>query len=174
MLVLVGLLLCGACGRSRKAQEPVPGAPISVTVSSAAFADGAAIPPQYSCDGSGARPPIAWGEVPAATKSIAIVVDDPDAPSGTFVHWTAWGFDPSAHAATGAVHEGAHSGGGRGWTPPCPPKGAAAHHYRFFVYALRHRLPVNDGASPDSVRAAIAAAAPLARGELTATYQRAR
>ena len=106
-----------------------------------------------------------------------MLVGDPDAPGGTFVHWAVWnlpraarGGVSSAPLPAGAM-EGANSAGGRGWTPPCPPKGDKPHHYVFGVYALRKRVALRAGESPAKVVPAIRAVA-IATGSLTARYGR--
>ena len=106
-----------------------------------------------------------------------MLVGDPGAPGGTFVHWTVWGLPVSAKGQVaetalprGAV-QGANSGGGTGWTPPCPPKGAKPHQYVFGVYALRTRVKLRSGDDPSKVVPAVRAAA-IATGSLTARYGR--
>jgi hypothetical protein len=108
---------------------------------------------------------------------VAILVGDPDAPGGTFVHWNVWGLPTTARGEVtagplpaGAI-EGANSARRTGWTPPCPPKGAAPHHYVFGVYALRKRVDLTAGADPARVVPAVRAAA-IASGSLTASYGR--
>lgn len=106
-----------------------------------------------------------------------MLVGDPDAPGGTFVHWTVWNLPRGARGRLGSgalpagAVEGANSAGGRGWTPPCPPKGDKAHHYIFGVYALRKRVALTAGESPAKVVPAIRAVA-IATGSLTARYGR--
>jgi Raf kinase inhibitor-like YbhB/YbcL family protein len=158
------------------------GSAATITVTSAAFDHGGSIPPQFTCDGDGISPPLQWSGVPAGTASIAVVVDDPDAPSGTFVHWVLAGLpgtddtlvvdaaaDPDAALRTVSAR---NSGGTPGWTPPCPPTATAgAHHYRFTVYALPGGAPFAAGAAADAAVRAITAAA-TGHGTLTGTYAR--
>jgi Raf kinase inhibitor-like YbhB/YbcL family protein len=148
-----------------------------LAVASPSFRNGGVIPKQFTCDGAGARPTLSWAGVPAKAAEVAILVGDPDAPGGTFVHWTVWGLPPTARGEvtagvlpTGAI-EGANSARHTGWTPPCPPKGAAPHHYIFGVYALRKRVDLTAGADPARVVPAVRAAA-IASGSLTASYGR--
>jgi Raf kinase inhibitor-like YbhB/YbcL family protein len=114
--------------------------------------------------------------VPAKAVEVAVLVGDPDAPVGTFVHWTVWGLPRSARGVSsgalppGAV-QGANSAGGQGWTPPCPPKGDKPHRYVFGVYALRKRIGLRAGEDPARVVPAVRAAA-IATGSLTARYGR--
>jgi Raf kinase inhibitor-like YbhB/YbcL family protein len=135
------------------------------------------VPKEFTCDGAGARPRLSWAGVPAQAVEVAVLVGDPDAPGGTFVHWTVWNLPHTSRGSVssgalppGAV-EGANSAGGTGWTPPCPPKGAKPHHYVFGVYALRKRIDLTAGADPARVVPAVRAVA-IASGSLTASYGR--
>jgi Raf kinase inhibitor-like YbhB/YbcL family protein len=140
---LVVLTGCGAngvhdAGRTRGLAVE-PDVPASITVTSPAFENGGVIPTQFTCHGTGISPPIQWSGVDIdATQSLALVVDDPDAPGGGYVHWVVVGI-PTGHGAidAGEVPDGASelaSSGGHGWSPPCPPSGT--HHYRFTLYAF--------------------------------------
>ncbi|HEY3018732.1 MAG TPA: YbhB/YbcL family Raf kinase inhibitor-like protein, partial [Solirubrobacteraceae bacterium] len=101
--------------------------------------DGAAIPVRFTCAGAGAQPRIAWRGVPRGARELVLVVTDPDAPGGRFVHWTAYGIAPGARAVPPGVREGANSAGKDGWTPPCPPEGDRPHRYVIELYALPRR-----------------------------------
>ena len=123
---------------------------------SSAFSSGGTIPVRYTCDGRGLSPPLRWTAPPPRTRSLTLLVRDPDAPGGTFTHWRAVGIPPRAGsiAAGGRFrHEGANSAGTHGWTPPCPPPGPA-HRYVFVLSAV--------GAGGKM----------LARAELVARYRR--
>jgi len=102
-------------------------------LTSTAFTDGASIPPQYACGGAGTPPPLEVTGVPDGTASLTLTVTDPDAPRGTFIHWTKHGIAPDASDLRGGT-EGLTSTGRKGWVPPCPPSGT--HHYVFTVSAL--------------------------------------
>jgi len=157
--------------------------PNSLTVTSPAFANGKSIPRANTCDGPGTPPTITWGAVPADTKSVAVVVDDPDAPNGAFLHWLVIGLPAQSgrvpsHAP--GVTELDNGGGTTGWTPPCPPTGAT-HHYRFSVYALRDYVCADNGDTsngPDCSAPSSAQALPqiqdfaIAKGVLVGTYSR--
>ncbi len=147
---------------------------MSLVVTSPAFAQGAPIPRAYSCQGSDRLPPLEISGLPNGTKSLAIIVDDPDAPRGTWTHWTVWdlpatttripeGFDPGAVSA----HQGTTSAGSVGYHGPCPPSGT--HRYLFRVFALKGALGLPEGASVQAVRDGVARLA-LAQGELMGTY----
>jgi Raf kinase inhibitor-like YbhB/YbcL family protein len=110
----------------------------------------------YTCDGENVSPALRWTAPPRGTRSFALLVDDPDAPSGTFTHWIAWGIPASARGVARGVRpprEGANDGGRTGWTGPCPPSGT--HRYVFHVYALRAPLPLRAGADRDAFLAAL-------------------
>ena len=169
---LAGLAACSSRGGEPRQERDLPE---PITVSSTAFEAGGTIPARFTCAGEGVSPPLRWSGVPAATAAIALVVDDPDAPRGTFVHWLVTGLDPAADGlAEGAVPAGArqlpNSAGKAAWTGPCPPAGPA-HHYRFTVYALGRQPEVADDADPGATVAAIEAAA-TARGRLVGTSGR--
>lgn len=167
-VVLVSAAGCGG------ADEPAAEVPESITVTSTAFQQDQAIPQQYTCDGAGVSPPLAWQGVPAEAKAVALVVDDPDAPSGTYVHWVVLDIP----AGTASIEQGRSPAGARqadnsagkaAYAGPCPPSGT--HHYRFTVYALKEPTGLKDGAGTDEALVAVDKAT-IARGRLTGTYQR--
>src|SRR6266536_2438083 len=91
-----------------------------------AFGDGEPIPARYTCEGEDVSPPLAWTGVPEGAVSLALICDDPDAPSGTFTHWVAWGIDPSTGGLAegqSAPREGPNGFGSGGYRGPCPPPG---------------------------------------------------
>jgi Raf kinase inhibitor-like protein, YbhB/YbcL family len=128
------------------------------TLSSPSIAPGGPIPRRHTCEGEDRSPELTWSGVPEGAASIAIVVDDPDAPRGAFVHWLAWGIDPgSGRLAEGAVpeHEGRNDFGRRGWRGPCPPRGHGPHRYVFAAHALDTPITVPRDADRATVEAAI-------------------
>lgn len=148
-----------------------PGA-ATITVRSPAFAAGAMIPVRFSCRGSNTPIPLTWTGVPASAASVALIMDDPDAPSGTFTHWVVFNLPVTTRGITnGRLPAGAaQAQNGRGqaaYTGPCPPSGT--HHYRFTVYAEPKRLPLQAGASLAEALAAIRSDA-LASGRLTGLF----
>lgn len=171
MAGLAGLAACSSGGEPRRERD----LPERITVSSAAFSDGGAIPRRFTCSGQNVSPPLRWSGVPQGAAGVALVVDDPDAPRGIYVHWVLVGLGPATERlAEGTVPAGArqlpNSAGKAAWTGPCPPAGPA-HHYRFTVYALRQEPEVAGDADPGAAVEAIEAAAD-ARGRLVGTFGR--
>ena len=157
-------------------QGPAPAAPATMTLRSAAFRSGAAIPPRFTCVSRGKSPPLAWSGVPARARELALLVEDPDAPGGTFVHWVLFHLPPGLRglpvgSVPDAARQGVNSSGSAGWTPPCPPKGDRPHHYDFRLYALKAPLSEQDGAAADAVRSAIDRSA-VAEGRLVGVFGR--
>jgi Raf kinase inhibitor-like YbhB/YbcL family protein len=173
--IVLGLLAVAACSSGAGPRGPERELPETITVSSPAFPPQAAIPVRYTCAGEEVSPPLTWSKVPDGTAELALVVDDPDAPGGTYVHWVVAHLGPGQGGlAEGALPAGAtqlrNSAGEAAWAGPCPPEGPA-HHYRFTVYALARRVEVAAGADPADTIAAIEQAA-TARGRLVATFAR--
>ena len=166
-----GLALAGCGGSHPSAPEPSR-APRSLEVSSSAFADGDRIPTTYTCRGAGTSPQLRWSGAPEKTRSIALVVDDPDAPNGTYTHWVVVNIPPDvAEVAEGGAPAGGselRASGGVGWKPPCPPSGT--HHYRFIVYALRTPTTLSNGVDTARALAAIDGKA-IGRGTLVGTVR---
>jgi Raf kinase inhibitor-like YbhB/YbcL family protein len=185
--VLVALAaLVGACGGSTSKNTralDTSRAPETIKVTSPAFANGGAIPRANTCGGTGTPPTISWTAIPAGTKSVAVVVDDPDAPGGDFLHWLVIGLPPRAGSVpsrASGVSELDNTGGTKGWTPPCPPAGKT-HHYQFAVYALRDYVCADNGDAsngPDCSPPSSVQALPqirdsaIAKGVLVGTYSR--
>ncbi len=111
-------------------------------ISSPAFADGAAIPVRHTCDGDDVSRQLTWSDAPEGTRSFALVMDDPDAPRGTFTHWVVWDIPPDTNelpeqVANGTIGiSGRNSFGRTGYGGPCPPPAHDAHRYRFRLHAL--------------------------------------
>ena len=153
---------------------------MSFTITSPAFASGAGIPKPYTCQGADISPAIAWSGDPTQTVSFALIVDDPDAPVGTWVHWVMWNIPPSVHqlAENVAKHDRLDSGAvqGRndfrkiGYNGPCPPPGNT-HRYYFRLYALDGKLTLAPGASRKELDAAMQGHV-LAQAEYMGTYRR--
>jgi len=178
-LTLVVLLAAASCGGDRTTPEEER-AVVTIQLTSSAFADGAAIPAKYTCDGDDISPPLKWRGVPEGTKSLALVCDDPDAPIGTFVHWVLYSIPPSVTElsegvpAMGVIPNGAAQGTNDfkrlGYGGPCPPPGGA-HRYFFKLYALDAELDLKPGAMKKDLVKAMEGHV-LAEGQLMGTYQR--
>ena len=144
-------------------------------LSSDDFRNGQSIPAQFTCDGAGQTPTIRWADPPAATKSFALVIDDPDAPSGTFRHWGVFDIPALARSIGGGQHVGtevANDFGKPGYGGPCPPPGHGVHHYHFKLFALdTDRLGLSSDAKVKDVEDA-AQKHSIAQGELVGTYER--
>jgi Raf kinase inhibitor-like YbhB/YbcL family protein len=144
------------------------------SLTSTAFEHGGAIARRHTCDGDDVSPPLAWSDPPAGTRSLALVVDDPDAPGGTFTHWLAWGIDPNA-GSLGEGEPGPADGrndfGSTGYRGPCPPRGGGRHRYSFRLFALGSPLDLPPGADKRDVGDALEGAK-LAVAELVGTYER--
>jgi Raf kinase inhibitor-like YbhB/YbcL family protein len=170
---VVAVLAALLAGCSRGAPEVERDLADTITVTSTAMTEGGAIPARFTCVGADVAPPLAWSGVPSGAAELALVVDDPDAPRGTYVHWVVFhldqGLDGLAEGSLpGGARQARNSAGKAGYTGPCPPSGPA-HHYRFSLYALGQRLDLPDGAGLDEAVGAIDQAA-TARGRLTATF----
>jgi Raf kinase inhibitor-like YbhB/YbcL family protein len=168
------LLALAGCGGDSTSSPADADAPATITVTSTAFGEGEVIPQRYTCDGDEVSPPLAWSGVPDGAAALALVVDDPDAPSGTFTHWVVLDIpvgttssDESGVPAGGV--QATSSAGDAVYAGPCPPGGT--HHYRFTVVALDAETGLGDGASLDDALEAVDEHA-VARGTLTATYTR--
>jgi Raf kinase inhibitor-like YbhB/YbcL family protein len=143
-------------------------------LTSPAFEDGEAIPRRHTCEGDDLSPPLAWSGRPPETQSLALVVDDPDAPGGTFTHWRAWGFDPATSELSegeAAPTEGRNDFGSNGYRGPCPPPGHGPHHYIFRLHALDAEIGIGSGADKAQVEQALTDHV-LATAELRGTYER--
>jgi Raf kinase inhibitor-like YbhB/YbcL family protein len=158
------------------APTDIPGSGVASTfvLSSASFTGDSAIPQKYTCDGSSISPQLQWSGAPANTKSFALIMDDPDAPAGTFTHWVAFDIPANqtqiAEGAKNVGKSGKNSAGQDGYTGPCPPSGT--HRYYFTLYALDvASLGLNEGASRAQVETA-AKAHTLAVTQLMGRYAR--
>jgi Raf kinase inhibitor-like YbhB/YbcL family protein len=147
---------------------------MSLTLTSDAFANGQSIPAKYSCVGKNISPALAWNEPPAGTQSFALIMDDPDAPMGTWVHWVLFNMPVNTRSLqenmdTSAMSIGKNSSGNMRYDGPCPPSGT--HRYFFKLYALDSTLSLSPGATKEQVFNAIKGHI-LAQGELMGTFSK--
>ncbi len=165
--VLVGVILCLVAGlgvyyvahpffnKNILNISPTPAAQQgSMKFTSPAFNNYQKIPTSYTCDGSEVHPPLQIAGVPKGAKSLVIIVDDPDAPDGIFIHWVIWNIHPDTTMIEGGAvpsesQEGTNSAGSIGYTPPCPPSGE--HRYFFTLYALDAKLGLDGKATKTDV-----------------------
>ena len=144
------------------------------SLTSAALAGGGSIPRRHTCDGEDRSPPLSWSVPPAGTGSLALILDDPDAPAGRFVHWLAWGIPPDPGGlgeGEAAPLEGRNDFGTVGYRGPCPPRGHGPHRYRFRLHAVAGDLRLAPGAGVRELERAVTANL-LAVAELDGTYER--
>lgn len=160
MLTLMAKLATGAVG--------------ALTVGSSSFAANGPIPSRFSCVGADVTPELHWSSPPAGTKSLAVIVEDPDAPGGTFIHWVLFGVPPDTRSlgegASAPGSTGQNDFGRSGYGGPCPPPGRP-HHYHFKVFALDRELDLPAGASAGELHRAMRGHI-LAQGEVVGTFGR--
>lgn len=152
-------------------------AALALSLSSPAFNNGGPVPVRYSCDGVGVSPPLTIADVPDDAQSLALLVEDPDAPSGTFVHWVVYNLPAKTQSlAGGAAADGLPSGAvtahnsyrQAGYGGLCPPAGQ--HHYVFTVFALDERLDDDLNNAQSLIQAM--RGHQLGRARLTGIYRR--
>src|SRR4030066_2101551 len=174
-VIAVLILICSLAVNA----EMKGGREMKINVGSAAFTEGGMIPKQVTCDGADISPSLSWSTVPEGTKSIAIIVDDPDAPAGTWVHWLVYNLPPDLKGLPENIlaKETLANGGLQGMTDvrrigyggPCPPSGT--HRYIFKVYAVDKLLDLYPRAIKKRLLQAMEGHI-LAEGELMGKYRR--
>ena len=153
---------------------------MSIKLTSPALEDGGMIPGKYTCDGDDVSPQLNWENIPDGTKSIAIIMDDPDAPRGTWIHWVIYNIEPDTNELhenidtdevvnSGAL-QGKNSWGNIGYGGPCPPGGV--HRYYFKIYALDSQALTVPGATKEQLLESIRGHI-ISEGELMGRYERA-
>ena len=154
---------------------------MSLELTSDAFVNGQSIPAKYACTGRNISPALAWGEPPAGTQSFALIMDDPDAPMGTWVHWVLFNIPADLRGlqedlpVTGknidpnAIFVGKNSSSNIGYDGPCPPSGT--HRYYFKLYALDTTISLLPGATKEQVLKEMEGHI-LAQGELMGTFSK--
>lgn len=155
--VLLSLLVTVGSGMLTAQTDPsTGGAAMTLVLKSSAFAPGSEIPKKHTCDAEDVSPALEWNAPPQRTVSFALVMDDPDAPNGTWVHWVMWNLPAGAHELPEGVkkrdpledgtRQGRNSFGKVGYNGPCPPHGKP-HRYFFRLYALDEKLDLTPGSS---------------------------
>jgi len=163
-----------AAGIARSEQRP------QIAIGSQVFTPAGRIPDQYTCVGADASPPLAWSGAPAGAKGLVLIVDDPDAPSGSFTHWIVYNLPPTitglsagvprAEALSQGGRQGLNDFGRVGYNGPCPPPGRA-HHYHYRIFALDQLLHFDAEPNAEMVRTAMRTHV-LAEGETTGIFSR--
>ena len=143
-------------------------------LTSPAFHHGSQIPSRYTCDGENINPHLVIQGAPPATKSLSLIMEDPDAPAGTWVHWLAWEISPETreireHTTPFGSRQGLNSWEETGYGGPCPPSGS--HRYYFRLFALDIRLKIPESSTRDELERAMEGHV-LAMAELMGTYAR--
>ena len=143
----------------------------NLVVQSIAFANNGHIPPKYTCEGDNINPPIEISDIPEDTKTLAIIMEDPDAPGSDFTHWLLWNISPSEEIAenTNQGVSGINDFGKTGYGGPCPPSGA--HHYYFKIYALDKELNITAGENKNALLEGMNGHI-VATGELMGRYKK--
>jgi Raf kinase inhibitor-like YbhB/YbcL family protein len=143
-------------------------------LTSGAFENGREIPRSHTCEGGDLSPPLSWSGAPDGTRSLALIVDDPDAPVGTFTHWLAWAIEPeSGELGEGeaAPVEGRNDFGTVGYRGPCPPSGHGPHRYFFRLYSVDAEMELEAGAGRRDLERALEGHV-LEVAELIGRYER--
>lgn len=143
----------------------------TLTVKSPAFENGATIPSKYTCEGANVNPAIKIVGLPEKVKSLALIVDDPDAPNGTYDHWVMWNIrvTDEIEEDSSPGTQGKNDKGENKYTGPCPPSGT--HRYRFKVYALDIKLDISDDTDKEKLMKAMEGHV-MAEGELVGLYKK--
>jgi Raf kinase inhibitor-like YbhB/YbcL family protein len=185
LLAVVGALVAGPACRADDGEKEATdlgkgGRTMEFAMKSSAFDHEGSIPKKYTCDGPDLSPALSWGDPPEGTVTLALVMDDPDAPGGTWVHWVLYDLPVSARELNEGVPDDKELGRGTrqgrndfrriGYGGPCPPPGAP-HRYLFKLYALDRTLSLEPGATKAQVERAMEGHV-LARAELMGRYGR--
>jgi len=143
----------------------------TLNVTSEAFAPHTYIPSKYTCDGENINPPLNIDNIPKDAKSLALIIDDPDAPIRTWVHWIVWNIPPSKKIKEKSIPgiEGVNDFRQHHYGAPCPPSGT--HHYHFKVYALRDNIDINSNSTKRELEKAMSPYI-IAFGELVGLYKK--
>ena len=154
---------------------------MAMELTSPAFGAGQRVPVEHTCEGDNVSPELHWLRAPEGTASFALIVDDPDAPSGTFVHWVLYNLPADADSLPRDVPkmgelpdgslQGVNSAGRVGYLGPCPPKGHGRHRYLFKLHALDVRLDAQAGITKERLLALMESHV-LAEARLMGTYSR--
>jgi Raf kinase inhibitor-like YbhB/YbcL family protein len=174
LIIPMIMILLGGCNRQDSTFPPEGEIEMTIQLTSSAFKDGDMLPRMYTCDDKNVSPPLAWSGIPNGTVGLAIIMDDPDAPSGTFVHWVLYNLSPELtsldQGMTGKGLDGKNDFNRLGYGGPCPPRGST-HRYFIKLYALDILLDLKTGASKSQVESLMRGHI-LAQGQLMGKYGR--
>lgn len=181
LLTCLLLTILTSCSSNQVATE-ITEADMTLELKSDAFVSGQSIPAKYACTGKNISPSLTWNEPPAGTQSFALIMDDPDAPMGTWVHWVLYNIPADRRsleenlpvtgknaANTNNIFVGKNSSGNIGYDGPCPPSGT--HRYYFKLYALDSQISMLPGATKEEVLREMKGHV-LAQGELMGTFSK--
>ena len=183
--IVLGMLPLMSCAAPLAPATPAPidlqekqAMPFRLT--SSAFVEGNTIPRRFTCDGENVSPPLSWSAIPDGAASLALIVDDPDAPAGTWVHWVLFDLPadttnlseglPASETLANGARQGRNDFKRVGYGGPCPPRGST-HRYFFKLYALDTKLDLRSGVTKATVEDAMTGHV-LAAGQLIGRYQR--
>jgi hypothetical protein len=143
----------------------------TLSITSAAFSNNSYIPSKYTCEGEGINPPLDIKDIPDGTKSLALIVDDPDAPHGTFDHWIMWNIAPTGKIKEDSApgKQGLNGKKEKKYYGPCPPSGT--HHYHFKVFALDAEFELPEDADKSALLKAMEGHI-IGRGEIVGLYKK--
>jgi Raf kinase inhibitor-like YbhB/YbcL family protein len=174
ILILGILILLPGCKSHEAAPASEGDVNMAIQITSAAFSEGDKIPRIYTCDDQNISPPLDWTGVPTGTVSLALIMDDPDAPSGIWVHWVMYNLPADTtslkQAITGSGVDGKNDFSKLGYGGPCPPRGSN-HRYYMKLYALDIRLDLKAGATKAQVESAMRGHI-LVQGQIMGKYGR--
>ncbi len=175
MMPAIALIALPHSGLGQPAADKKP----SMELTSPDFSQEGPIADKYTCKGENISPRLSWSAAPAATKSFALIVEDPDALKGTHTHWVAYNIDPAKvnlpenlpkSGSVEGMMQGKNDSNQIGYTGPCPPKGSGSHRYYFRIYALDVVLDLKPGAGKANVKNAMNGHT-LAEGSLMGRYE---
>jgi Raf kinase inhibitor-like YbhB/YbcL family protein len=173
ILLLITMTL-SACTSDNKPTMQESVSDMTIKFTSSAFSEGETIPKKFTCDGDNVSPPLSWSDLPEGTMSLALIMDDQDAPAGTWVHWVLYNIPADQNGliegVRGAGIEGKNTSGKQSYGGPCPPRGPA-HRYFFKIYALDTILDLEPGATKGDLERAMQGHS-LAEGQLMGKHQR--
>ncbi|HEX8960865.1 MAG TPA: YbhB/YbcL family Raf kinase inhibitor-like protein [Geobacteraceae bacterium] len=167
LILTVGVFAVAADGKEKSTMS-------ELKIASSAFTHDGSIPARFTCDGGDASPPLIVENVPVSARTLALIVDDPDAPAGTWVHWVVWNIPASTreiheNSVPAASSQGKNDWGRNSYGGPCPPSGT--HRYFFKLYALDTTLDLGAATTKRGLEKAMAGHI-LARADLVGTYRR--